>query len=90
MKWCAPAAVFGQAAAAWRALSDEQRQAFSQRYAADNDDPALDDLPEPEADAEAEAKPTATLTDAAKSAEKACSSLNGSGLDRWPDDTQRL
>lgn len=40
------AAVFGQAAQAWKALSDEQRKAYMLMYAENSEDPALNNLPE--------------------------------------------
>ena len=73
------AALFGQAAAAWSALSDAQKQAYSQMYVNNNEDPALDDLPEPVGGAappavvKSEAAPPAATKsgDAPKSPEKA-------------------
>ena len=48
-----------QASVAWKQLSEEQKQAYIARFAANNEDPELDNLPEPEAPANSEQAPTA-------------------------------
>lgn len=41
------AALFGQAAAAWKELSEDQRKQYMLLYAENAEDPALDNLPVP-------------------------------------------
>ena len=48
-----------QASVAWKQLSEEQKQAYIARFTANNEDPELDNLPEPESPANGEQAPTA-------------------------------
>ncbi len=48
--------MFGQAAAAWKELSEEQRKQYTLVYAGNAEDPKLDQLPVPASQAKASVK----------------------------------
>ena len=50
------AALFGQAAAAWKELSEDQRKQYMLLYASNAEDPKLDQLPVPASQSKASVK----------------------------------